>query len=111
MNARISRYSTTIWNPPTVVCVKLFHAVDAGGIGWLLDEMITSIAARTDPMPNVAMNEFTPSLTTMNELTKPMATAMRTPARIAGTTAQWLLFMRTIVRIPDTFAVAPTDRS
>ena len=30
---------------------------------------------------------------------------------IAGTTAQWLLFIRTIVRIPDTFAVAPTDRS
>ena len=30
---------------------------------------------------------------------------------IAGTTAQWLSFIRTIVRIPDTFAVAPTERS
>ena len=110
-NARINRYSTTIWNPPTVVCVRLFHAVDVGGIGWLFEEMITSTAARIDPMPSVAMNEFTPSLTTMNELMRPIATAMRIPAMIAGTTAQWLLFIRTIVRIPDTFAVAPTDRS
>ena len=78
------RYSTTIWNPPTVVCVKLFHAVDVGGIGWLFEEMITSNAARIDPMPSVAMNEFTPSLTTMNELVQPMATATRIPAMIAG---------------------------
>ena len=33
MNARMIRYSTTIWNPKTVVCVKLFHAVDVGGSG------------------------------------------------------------------------------
>src|SRR5580693_10705573 len=111
MNARTSRYSTTIWNPPTVVCVRLFHAVDVGGIGWLFDEMITSTAARTDPMPSVAMNELTPSVTTMNELVKPIATARAIPAMIAGRTAQWLPFMRTIVKIPDTFAVAPTDRS
>ena len=67
------RYSTTIWNPKTVVCVKLFHAVDVGGSGWLLDEMITSTAARIELMPSVAMNEFTPSLTTMNALTPPIA--------------------------------------
>ena len=83
----------------------------SGGIGWLLEEMITSVAARTDPMPSVAMNEFTPSLTTMNALTKPIATATTIPAMIAGTTAQWWLFIRTMVRIPETLAVAPTDRS
>ena len=60
------RYSTTIWNPPTVVCVKLFQAVEVGGIGWLLEETITSIAARIELIPSVAMNEFTPSLTMMN---------------------------------------------
>ena len=64
-----------------------------------------------DPMPSVAMNEFTPSLTTMNAFVKPMAIATTIPAMIAGATAQWLPFMRTIVRIPDTLAVAPTDRS
>src|SRR5580693_329246 len=100
-----------IWNPPTVVCVMLFHAVDVGGVGWLFEEMITSTAARTDPMPSVAMNEFTPSLTTMNALVSPIAIATTIPAMIAGTTAQWLPFIRTMVRIPDTFAVAPTDRS
>ena len=72
---------------------------------------MTSRAARIDPMPSVAMNEFTPSLTTMNALVNPMATAIRMPATIAGATAQWWLFIRTIVRIPETFAVAPTDRS
>ena len=62
-------------------------------------------------MPSVAMNELTPSLTTMNALTPPMATATTIPAMIAGTTAQWWLFIRTMVRIPETLAVAPTDRS
>ena len=62
-------------------------------------------------MPSVAMNEFTPSLTTMNELTQPMATATSTPAMIAGTAAQWWSFIRTMVVIPTRFAVAPTDRS
>src|ERR1700751_3636443 len=111
MNARITRYSTMIWNPPTVVCGMLFHAVEVGGTGWLFEEMITSTAARIDPMPSVAMNELTPSLTTIKALVRPIAIATTIPAMIPGPTAQWLPFMRTIVRIPDTFAVAPTDRS
>ena len=36
-------------------------------------------------MPSVAMNEFTPSLTTMNALTQPMMIATTMPNAIAGT--------------------------
>src|ERR1700758_5035052 len=100
------RYSTTIWKPPTVVCVKLFQADEGGGSGGALEEMITCVAERTDPIPSVAMNEFTRSLTTMNALTQPMAKPTMIPAAIAGTTAQWWLFISTTVRIPATFATA-----
>src|ERR1700745_655266 len=93
--ARMIRYSTTIWKPKTVVCVKLFHAMDVGGIGWLLDEMITRTAARIELMPSGAMNELTSSLTTMNALIRPMAIATSMPAPNAGTHAQWWLFIRT----------------
>ena len=73
--------------------------------------MITSTAERIELIPSVAMNEFTPNFTTMNALTPPIASPMTTPARIAGTTPQWWLFRSTTLRIPETFAVAPTDRS
>ena len=97
----MSRYSTTIWKPPTVVCVKLFHAVEVGGSGWPLWETITCVAARIELMPSVAMNEFTPSLTTMNALTQPMMIATTMPNAIAGTGPQWWSFIRTTVVIAD----------
>src|SRR6059058_6571294 len=111
MNARIRRYSTTIWKPKTVVCVKLFQAGDVGGRGCAFDDTMTWVAARIEPMPNVAMNEFTLSLTTMRALTQPIRTAMTTPAAIAGTTAQWCWFIWTMTKMPTRLAVAPTDRS
>ena len=74
-------------------------------------ETITCVAARIDVMPNVAMKEFTPSLTTMNALMQPIVTATSIPNAIAVTGLQPLSFIRTTVVTPTRFAVAPTDRS
>jgi hypothetical protein len=74
-------------------------------------ETITCVAERIDPMPSVAMNEFTPSLTTMNELTQPMATATAIPNAIAAAGPHWWSFIITTAVTPQRLAVAPTERS
>ena len=91
--------------------MKLFQPVEVGGSGWALWETITCVAARIELMPNVAMNEFTPSLTTMNALVQPMMIATAMPNAIAGTGPQPWSFISTTVVTLTRPAVAPTDRS
>src|SRR4051812_46799695 len=103
----MSRYSTTIWKPKTSVNVNLLHAVEVGGIGWLLDETITNVAARTELIPSVAMKELTLSFTTTIEFTMPTRSPKPIPAAMVGPTAQPWSLRRTTERMPDTLAVAP----
>jgi hypothetical protein len=91
--------------------VKLLHAADVGGSGWLFDEMITWTAARIEPIPSVPMNEFTRSRTTTRALMTPISIPTPIATSTAGTTAKWCWLISTTARIPVTLAVAPTERS
>jgi hypothetical protein len=62
-------------------------------------------------VPRVVIKALTPTLATMNPLTKPPTVAINKPEATATGTGQFRAFIRAPVMTPLMEAIAPTDRS
>ena len=91
--------------------VNFPHVGDVGGTGWMLPLTMVSTARTMLPMPSVAMNELTFSLTTTKPLTAPIATPARIDNTMASAIDMWCATWRLMARMALRLAVEPMERS